>query len=170
LYKDRADAENRIKKLKHDFGFDSFNLHSFYGTEAALNMVMRAYNLMSLFRQSIKGSKVQQKMSTLRYKLFAMGGYMVKEGNCHILKLSLSMKRRKWFLGLWDKTSRFSLPVTLSTLNSIAEAGLIYLLFASLITCLKRFFHFIAIFTIGKRSILRNIVLLPQNRHWTPRK
>ena len=64
-------------------------------------------------------------MSTLRYKLFAMGGYMVKEGNCHILKLSLSMKHREWFLGLWDKTSRFSLPVTLSTLNSIAESGLI---------------------------------------------
>jgi hypothetical protein len=54
-----------------------------------------------------------------------MGGYMVKEGNCHILKLSLSMKHRKWFLELWDKTSRFSLPVTLSTLNSIAESGLI---------------------------------------------
>ena len=120
LYKDRAEAENRIKELKYDFGFDSFNLHSFYGTEAALNMVMLAYNLMSLFRQSIIGTKVQQKMSTLRYKLFAMGGYMVKDGNRRILKLSLTMKRREWFLGLWDKTSRFSLPVTLPTLNSIA--------------------------------------------------
>ena len=73
LCKDWADAENRIKELKYDFGFDSFNLHSFYGTEAALSMVMLAYNLMSLFRQSIIGTKVQQ-MSTLRYKLFAMGG------------------------------------------------------------------------------------------------
>ena len=36
LYKQRADAENRIKELKYDFGFDSFNLNSFYGTEAAL--------------------------------------------------------------------------------------------------------------------------------------
>jgi hypothetical protein len=120
LYKDCADAENRIKELKYDFGFDSFNLHSFYGTEAALNMVMLAYNLMSLFRQGIIRTKVQQKMSTLRYKLFAMGGYMVTEGNRHILKLFLSMKRREWFMGLWDKASRFSLPVTLSTLNSIA--------------------------------------------------
>ncbi len=120
LYKDRAEAENRIKELKYDFGFDSFNLHSFYGTEAALNMVMLAYNLMSLFRQSIIGTKVQQKMSTLRYKLFAMGGYMVKDGNRRILKLSLAMKRREWFLGLWDKTSRFSLPVTIPKLNPIA--------------------------------------------------
>ncbi|KFO66995.1 hypothetical protein ER57_13820 [Smithella sp. SCADC] len=53
LYKQRADAENRIKELKYDFGFDSFNMKSFYGTEAALNMVMLAYNLMSLFRQGL---------------------------------------------------------------------------------------------------------------------
>jgi hypothetical protein len=110
LYKQRADAENRIKELKYDFGFDSFNIDSFYGTEAALNIVMLAYNLMSLFRQSILGGKVQHKLSTLRYRLFVMGGYMVKEGNRHVLKLSLAMKRREWFLGLWDKTSRFSLP------------------------------------------------------------
>lgn len=112
LYKHRADAENRIKELKYDFGFDSFNIDSFYGTEAALNMVMMAYNLMSLFRQVIIGNKVQPKLSTLRYKLFAIGGYMVKEGNNRILKLSLAMKRREWFLGLWGKTSQFSMPVT----------------------------------------------------------
>jgi hypothetical protein len=49
-----------------------------------------------------------------------MGGYMVKDGNRRILKLSLAMKRREWFLGLWDKTSRFSLPVTIPKLNPIA--------------------------------------------------
>ena len=115
LYKQRADAENRIKELKYDFGFDSFNIDSFYGTEAALNMVMLAYNLMSLFRQSILGSKVQHKLSTLRYRLFVMGGYMVKDGTRRILKLSLAMKRRGWFLGLWDKKLNFSLPVKLET-------------------------------------------------------
>lgn len=50
VYKDRADRENRIKELKYDFGFDSFNFHSFYGTEAALHMVMLAYNMVSWFR------------------------------------------------------------------------------------------------------------------------
>jgi hypothetical protein len=94
LYKQRGDAENRIKELKYDFVFDSFNINNFYGTEAALNMIMLGYNLMSLFRQSILGSKVQYKLSTLQYRLFAMGGYMIKEGNHRILKLSLTMKRR----------------------------------------------------------------------------
>jgi len=111
LYKQRADAENRIKELKYDFGFDSFNMKSFYGTEAALNMVMLAYNLMSLFRQVILQEKTQPKLSTLRYRLFAIGGYMVKEGNNRILKLSLAMKRREWFLGLWNKTSLFLLSL-----------------------------------------------------------
>lgn len=114
LYRQRADAENRIKELKYDFGFDSFNMKSFYGTEAALNMVMLAYNLMSLFRQVILQEKTQPKLSTLRYRLFAIGGYMVKEGNNRILKLSLAMKRREWFLGLWDKTAQFSMPVSFS--------------------------------------------------------
>jgi len=114
LYKQRADAENRIKELKYDFGFDSFNMKSFYGTEAALNMVMLAYNLMSLFRQMILQEKTQAKLSTLRYRLFAIGGYMVKDGNKRILKLSLAMKRRAWFLGLWNKTSQFSMPVSFS--------------------------------------------------------
>jgi hypothetical protein len=59
-------------------------------------------------------------IANVRYKLFAMGGYRVKDGNRRILRLSLSMKRREWFLGLWEKVSRFSLPVTLSTLNAIA--------------------------------------------------
>ncbi len=112
LYKQRADAENRIKELKYDFGFGSFNIASFYGTEAALNMVMLAYNLMSLFRQVILQEKTQANLSTLRYRIFAIGGYMIKEGNTRLLKLSLAMKRRAWFLGLWNKTSQFSMPVS----------------------------------------------------------
>jgi hypothetical protein len=50
-------------------------MKSFYGMEAVLNMVMLAYNLMSLFRQVILQEKTQPKLSTLRYRLFAIGGY-----------------------------------------------------------------------------------------------
>jgi IS4 transposase len=35
LYKSRVNAENRIKELKYDFGFDRFNLKDFFPTEAA---------------------------------------------------------------------------------------------------------------------------------------
>jgi IS4 transposase len=44
LYRGRGEAENRIKELKYDFGFDSFNLKDFFATEAALTFTMIAYN------------------------------------------------------------------------------------------------------------------------------
>jgi len=110
VYRMRADAENRIKELKYDFGADSFNMQSFSATEASMNCVMLAYNLMSLFRQVVVCSKVQPTLKTMRYKIFATGGYLVKEGNKRILKLCLAMRRRQWFEGLWGKSRSFDLP------------------------------------------------------------
>lgn len=110
LYRNRADAENRIKEVKYDFGFESFNCNDFWATEAMLNVVMLAYNLMSLFRQAVMGTKVQHQMKTLRYKVFAIGGYLIKNGNSRILKLSMQMKRRDWFKGLWSSTELMSWP------------------------------------------------------------
>ncbi len=109
-YRMRADAENRIKELKYDFGADSFNMQSFYATEAALNFVMMAYNFISLFRQVVLNTKVHEQMKTLRYKVFAIGGYIIKNGNQRILKLSLAMKRREWFTGLWTNTNNIKSP------------------------------------------------------------
>ena len=110
LYKQRANCENRIKELKYDFGADNFNLKSFDATEAALNWVMMAYNFISLFRQVVLNTRVEQRMKTLRYKVFAIGGYMIKKGNQKVLKLSLAMKRREWFTGLWNCNKTFDLP------------------------------------------------------------
>lgn len=59
IYRGRADTENRIKELKYDFGFDSFNLKDFYATEAALMFSMLAYNLMALFRLCNAGKNAE---------------------------------------------------------------------------------------------------------------
>ncbi|UKJ08392.1 IS1380 family transposase [Solitalea lacus] len=112
LYRQRANCENRIKELKYDFGADSFNLKNFDATEAALNWVMMAYNFISLFRQVVLNTQVEQRLKTLRYKVFAIGGYMVKNGSQKILKLSLAMKRREWFTGLWNCNKTFDLTKT----------------------------------------------------------
>ena len=114
MYRNRADAENRIKEVKYDFGFESFNCNDFWTTEATLNFVMMAYNLMSLFRQAVIGTKVQNYMKTLRYKVFAIGGYIIKKGNSRILKLSLQMKRREWYTGLWSSSKLMSWPFVIS--------------------------------------------------------
>jgi hypothetical protein len=115
IYRNRADAENRIKEVKYDFGAESFNTRQFWATEAILNFVMLAYNLMSLFRQAILGTKVQHFMKTLRYNVFAIGSYLIKNGNSRILKLSLAMKRREWFKGLWSSSQYMSWPFVVET-------------------------------------------------------
>ena len=110
LYRGRADAENRIKELKADFGFDSFNMRSFEGTEASLTFAMLAYNLMGFFRQFILRGKTQQHLSTLRYKALAIGAYFEKVNDKFILRMSLSLKRREWFSGLWQVGADTSPP------------------------------------------------------------
>lgn len=102
IYRLRAEAENRIKELKYDFGMDSFNLKSFYATEAALQFTMVAYNLMSLFRQLVLQEKTQKTLATLRYRTFAIGAYFEKSDTQLKLRIALVKKRRKWFEGLWD--------------------------------------------------------------------
>lgn len=110
VYRGRADCENRIKEVKSDFGAANFNVKDFWATEAALNFVMLAYNLMSLFRQVVLKVDTQPFLSTIRYKTFAIGAYMVKNGNSRILKLSLAMQRRQWFKGLWSSTNYIEFP------------------------------------------------------------
>jgi hypothetical protein len=110
LYRRRANAENYIKELKYDFGFDSFNLKGFYATEAALTFAMIAYNLMSLFKQFVLQEKTQKRLSTLRFRTFAIGAYFEKINNQIVLKIALVKKRRKWFTSLWNQSQNFKYP------------------------------------------------------------
>ncbi len=110
-YRARGDAENRIKELKADFGADSFNLKEFFPTEAALIFVMIAYNLMSIFKLFVLQEKTQKTLSTLRYRVFAVGAYFEKVGDTLKLKISLPKKRRKWFAGLWDYPLNLSVKI-----------------------------------------------------------
>jgi hypothetical protein len=78
--------------LKYDFAADSFCLRDFWMTEAALSMVMVAYNLMSLFRQATLrasviqsgGRDVQHTLKTLRYSYLPRPAYHHHAGpNAH---------------------------------------------------------------------------------------
>jgi hypothetical protein len=78
MYCGRGDAENRIKEIKYDSGFDSFILKGFYATEAALMFAIIAYNFMSIFRMFALQEKTQKRLSTLRFRTFAIGAYFQK--------------------------------------------------------------------------------------------
>lgn len=111
-YRNRGDAENRIKELKADFGAESFNLKEFYPTEAALIFSMIAYNLMSIFRLFVLQEKTQKTLSTLRYRTFAIGAYFEQVGQTLRLKIALTKRRRKWFVGLWDYPIDLSMKIS----------------------------------------------------------
>ena len=102
MYRGRGDAENRIKELKYDFGFDSFNLNGFFPTEAVFTFGMIAYNLTSLFRAFVLQEKTQKTLATLRYRTFAIGAYFEKQNDKLELKIALNKKGKAWFSGLWN--------------------------------------------------------------------
>jgi hypothetical protein len=102
LYCRRGDAENRIRKIKYDFGFDSFNLKDFYATEAALIFSIIAYNLISIFRMFVLQEKTQRRLSTLRFRIFTIGAYFQKVNSKLVLMIALTKKRRRWFDDLWN--------------------------------------------------------------------
>jgi len=109
LYRGRADCENRIKELKYDFGLDSFVMRDFWATEAALSVVMLAYNLMSVFRQAVIRQKSHQTLATLHHRVLAVGAFWNNSGKDTTkkptLNLAVAKKRRPWFEGLWANTN-----------------------------------------------------------------
>lgn len=102
IYRDRADAENRIKELKYDFGIDSFCMKDFFATEAAYRFIMVAYNLISLFRQLVLREKNQSTLSTIRFKCFALGSWISNHAHRRTLKIALTREKRAWLDGLFD--------------------------------------------------------------------
>ncbi len=101
-------------------------MRDFWATEATLNTVMLAYNLMSWLRQvllktsAVKHSSntVQHTLQTLRYKLFAKAGYITTESRKPILNLALAMQQRAWMQGLWDASKSFDLPAKFTPIYS----------------------------------------------------
>jgi len=114
-YKERADAENRIQELKYDFGLEGFTMKEFYATEAAMRFVMIAYNLMSLFKHVSTQNQAQQRLHTIRVKCFAVGSWMVKNGNQKVLKLAVRIEKRPWMDGLLKLARDVTMPLSLKT-------------------------------------------------------
>jgi len=108
MYKDRGDAENRIKELKYDFAIDGFCMKKFWATEAAFRMAIFAYNLMSLFRHIVLQNHPQSTLNTLKFKCFALGSWVVKSSKGKVLKISTYGRKRHWLEGLFSKIDNAS--------------------------------------------------------------
>lgn len=73
IYHGRANAENRIKDLKYDFGLNGFSLKKFGAMEAAFRYVLLTYNIMALFKQWVMKVKKGTTLSTIKFQCIALG-------------------------------------------------------------------------------------------------
>jgi hypothetical protein len=103
-YRPRANEENCIKELKEGYGWHEFNVHSFWGTEAAMLLIgMVCYNLVHhLNRQVLKTAEEGvARLKTLRLKVLAIPALYGSGGRRPTLRLgvqdrSLRAKIRYW--------------------------------------------------------------------------
>jgi len=114
LYAKRADAENRIKELKYDYGIDGFALHAFRATEAAFRFTMVAFNIMALFKQAIMTSPKHHRLSTVRFQCIAIGSYLARSGRKTVMKLAAEGKRRHFLQHFFDNLELLKPPFSIS--------------------------------------------------------
>jgi hypothetical protein len=95
-YNGRADVENRIKELAHQYGLKSFCCQKFWATEAALNMAVIASNLARLFQMHISGAE-RVELKTLRLRFFARAAVFSRAQGRNTLRFSIAQKwRERW--------------------------------------------------------------------------
>ena len=85
-------------------------MDSFCATETAMRFVMTAYNLMSLFRLLTQQKQPSPTLATLRFNCFAVGSWVEDR----VLKMSVPLKRRKWYDSLFSYIENTKLPLSLT--------------------------------------------------------
>jgi hypothetical protein len=92
-YNQRAeDSENRIKELKADFGANRMPCSDFAANALYFSLCALAYNLFALMRHLLPVCFESCRAKTIRWRLYALAGKVVKHGRNLYLKLQASHK------------------------------------------------------------------------------
>lgn len=114
FYNGRADCENRLKELKHDYGADGFCLHAFDGTDAVFRLILAFYNLIAAFKADITRDPAPQ-LARLRTEHFVAGAIVGRDGRELVLRLGLRGRYRERFSALLERID----SVTRSTVTQL---------------------------------------------------
>jgi hypothetical protein len=101
-YNGRAGCEGVIKQLDADFALPKLCLKKFWGTEAALGLAITSYNLCVLFQRHL-GWLERVTASTLRFRLFTVGGIISQTGGRTTIRLSVPEAERSWWRSVFEK-------------------------------------------------------------------
>jgi len=81
------DSENRIKELKLDFGGDTLPCSSFDANALYFLISALSYNLFALMRQLLPEELASHRVTTLRWRLYAIAAKVVKTGRQYFVKV-----------------------------------------------------------------------------------
>tara|TARA_B100000315_G_C14532893_1_gene567053 strand:- start:205 stop:1551 length:1347 start_codon:yes stop_codon:yes gene_type:complete len=105
-YNQRAeDSENRIKELKLDFGGDTLPCSDFKANELYFLICSLSYNLFALMRQLLPESLSRHRVTTIRWRLYAVAAKVVKTGRQLFVKLKST--HQKLLAQVLDELRRF---------------------------------------------------------------
>jgi hypothetical protein len=80
-------SENRIKELKADFAADRMPCQNFDANAPYFSLCALAYNLFALFRMFLPACFESTRAKTIRWRIFALAGKVVRHGRKLYLKL-----------------------------------------------------------------------------------
>jgi len=83
----RADMEKAIHELKEDFGIDRITASTSGANAADLERKVLAYNLLVLYQRAL-GWPTRQRAKTLRRRLIALAGQLIRTAGRWVLKLA----------------------------------------------------------------------------------
>ena len=81
------DSENRIKELKLDFGGDTLPCSDFDANALYFTIATLSYNLFALMRQLLPESLLHHRVTTIRWRLYALAAKVVKTGRRYFVKM-----------------------------------------------------------------------------------
>ena len=87
-YDKRADMEKAIHELKEDFGIDRITSSTFGANAADLDLKVLAFNLLVLYQRQALGWAVLQRAKTLRRRVLAIAGQLIRTAGQWMLKLA----------------------------------------------------------------------------------
>jgi hypothetical protein len=103
-YRPRANEENQIKELKNSYGWEDFNVQSFWGTEAAMLLIaMVIANLTTHLNRHVlhvAGEPVAQ-MRTLRNRVLAIPAIFGSAAGRPMLRLGVQSEKLQQKIRLW---------------------------------------------------------------------
>ena len=103
-YRPRANEENYIKELKEGYGWHEFNVHSFWGTEAAMLLIgMVCYNLIHHINRCVLKTAEEgvARLKTLRLKVLAIPAIYGSGGRNPTLRLGVQNRSLRARIRYW---------------------------------------------------------------------